>query len=67
MNKTEASWQRSSFCGGGGNNCVEVAAKGLGVILRESEDPSETLLVNREVFGWLMAAVKTGRLANLGG
>ncbi|MEV8227657.1 DUF397 domain-containing protein [Streptomyces sp. NPDC079167] len=59
----EHDWQRSSFCSGGGNNCVEVAAlpDDTGVALRESESPNTTLVVSREALRGLLAAIKPGR------
>ncbi|MGW2106904.1 DUF397 domain-containing protein [Streptomyces sp. NPDC001948] len=52
-------WQRSSFCGGGGNNCVEVAAVGgESVALRESNSPGAILIVDRRALKALLAAVK---------
>ncbi len=32
-------WQRSSFSGGGGESCVELARDGRGLLLRESDVP----------------------------
>ncbi|HLL35857.1 MAG TPA: DUF397 domain-containing protein, partial [Streptomyces sp.] len=46
----ELSWQKSSFSGGGGNNCVEVAADGDGIAIRESTDPARTLTTDRAAF-----------------
>lgn len=59
----EHDWQRSSFCGGGGNNCVEVAAltDDSGVALRESENPSTTLVASREALRELLVVIKAGR------
>lgn len=56
-------WQRSSLCGGGGNNCVEVAAVGHdGVVLRESDDPARVLVASRSALAALLARVKTRRV-----
>ncbi|MGW1319416.1 DUF397 domain-containing protein [Streptomyces sp. NPDC002426] len=57
---SEHDWQRSSFCGGGGNNCVEVAAlaDGSGIALRESESPSTSFVASREALRALLVAIK---------
>ncbi|MCX4799413.1 MULTISPECIES: DUF397 domain-containing protein [unclassified Streptomyces] len=57
----ERDWQRSSFCAGGGNNCVEVAAAGAGgVAIRESESPDAVLVTSRVALRALVLGVKTG-------
>ncbi|MVO89822.1 DUF397 domain-containing protein [Streptomyces sp. p1417] len=53
---TEVEWQRSSFCGGGGNNCVEVAATADGIALRESDSPATVLTTGRRA---LLALIRT--------
>ncbi|QUW79439.1 DUF397 domain-containing protein [Streptomyces mirabilis] len=62
----ENGWQRSSFCGGGGNNCVELAATGDGVALRESDSPAEVLVTGRDALLSLIRGVKTGARASGG-
>jgi hypothetical protein len=43
---TGASWRKSSYSGGGGGNCVEVADGFAGVMpVRDSKDPSGPALV----------------------
>ncbi|MFB7953018.1 DUF397 domain-containing protein [Streptomyces sp. NPDC056045] len=56
----ERDWQRSSFCGGGGNNCVEVAAapQSSHVVLRESESPDIVLTASRGAMRALLLSVK---------
>ncbi|MET9659804.1 DUF397 domain-containing protein [Streptomyces sp. NPDC006510] len=62
----ERYWQRSSFCAGGGNNCVEVAAaEGTDIAIRESESPEHIVTTNRAVLRALVLAVKAGN-AGLG-
>lgn len=53
-------WQRSSFCAGGGNNCLELAVTSRGVALRESLEPNSTLVVRRAALGALLASLKDG-------
>ncbi|MER5552184.1 DUF397 domain-containing protein [Streptomyces sp. NPDC002793] len=57
---SEHDWQRSSFCGGGGNNCVEVTAlaDGSGVALRESECPDTFLATNKHALRALLLSMK---------
>ena len=64
---TEHNWQRASFCGGGGNNCVEVAATDAGIALRESENPARVLEVGRAVLGALVRSMKAGPAVELPG
>lgn len=59
----EHDWQRSSFCAGGGNNCVEVALAGSdGVAMRESESPADIVSTNRAALKALILGVKAGEL-----
>ncbi|MEU8892444.1 DUF397 domain-containing protein [Streptomyces sp. NPDC048442] len=61
---SEQNWQRSSFCAGGGNNCVEVAAyERAGIALRESEDPGAVLSTRRTALSALVRSVKAGPAA----
>lgn len=39
MSTTELTWFKSSYSGGGGDNCVEVAAQSHAVLVRDSKDP----------------------------
>ncbi|MEL3946829.1 DUF397 domain-containing protein [Streptomyces sp. LNU-CPARS28] len=59
---TVSNWQRSSFCGGGGNNCVEVSTTDHGVALRESDSPADVLTTDRAALGALVRSVKAGPL-----
>ncbi|MFE4213611.1 MULTISPECIES: DUF397 domain-containing protein [unclassified Streptomyces] len=38
MSTTELAWFKSSYSGGGGGNCVEVAALAEAVLVRDSKD-----------------------------
>jgi len=37
-------WLKSSFCGSGGSDCVEVALLGDGVAMRDSKNPAGGVL-----------------------
>lgn len=55
-------WQRSSFCGGGGNNCIEVAAmEHNGIVVRESDRPAQILTTSQVALCALVRGVKSGR------
>ncbi|MGH3309598.1 MAG: DUF397 domain-containing protein [Streptomyces sp.] len=58
-------WQRSSFCGGGGNNCVEVAQAAPVVRLRESENPRTVITTTPDRLAALIGAVKDGAFDHL--
>lgn len=58
MNEYE--WQRSSYCGGGGNNCVEIAATDNGIALRESDRPTELLATSPKALDSLLLSLKEG-------
>ena len=46
MDLTNAIWQKSSYSGGNGGNCVEVARNLTGVLaVRDSKDPDGPVLV----------------------
>ncbi|WP_030024462.1 DUF397 domain-containing protein [Streptomyces monomycini] len=53
-------WQKSSFSGAGGENCVEIAARGEAVFIRESDDPNVITVADRRKFAALIAGVKAG-------
>jgi hypothetical protein len=39
MDVTSAGWRKSSYSGSNGGACIEVAAAGLAVAIRDSQDP----------------------------
>ncbi|MFP8907241.1 DUF397 domain-containing protein [Streptomyces atacamensis] len=53
-------WQKSSFSGGGGENCVEVARQGDGLLIRESEEPGLVLAASRADLAAFIAGTKAG-------
>ncbi|MEO3750700.1 DUF397 domain-containing protein [Streptomyces sp. B6B3] len=56
-------WQRSSYSGGGGESCVELARDGRGLLLRESDAPPTAMLRTTAVrLAALLAAIRGGRL-----
>ncbi|MFE2180087.1 DUF397 domain-containing protein [Streptomyces sp. NPDC059455] len=61
----EYTWQRSSFCGGGGNNCIEVAADDSGIAIRESLEPGAVLHTDRVALRTFIFGVKHGHFDRL--
>lgn len=56
-----ARWRKSSFSGGSGTDCVEVAAVGANVATRDSKDPSGPVLgFSGAEWGAFLAVVKRG-------
>ncbi|MGW4373057.1 DUF397 domain-containing protein [Streptomyces albidoflavus] len=60
-----SAWQRSSFCGGGGNNCVEVRSRDGVILLRESEAPEAVVRMTPEQFAVFVRGVKAGEFDHL--
>lgn len=58
-------WQQSSFCSGGGNNCIEVAADGSRIAIRESSEPDAILATGRAALRAFVLGVKGGRFDQL--
>lgn len=54
------SWQKSSFSGGGGEQCVEVARHAGEIVLRESDDPRVVTRTSRDTFAAFIQGVKAG-------
>ena len=58
-----ARWRRSSFSGGGGSNCVEVADARHAIAVRDSKDAlGPVLFVGQDAWRQFAARVKTERL-----
>lgn len=62
MTHPETKWQRSSYCGAGGNNCVEILASDEGIALRESENPEQIVIADLAAFRSLVNGIKAGRV-----
>ncbi|MFE3021447.1 DUF397 domain-containing protein [Streptomyces sp. NPDC059256] len=56
----DTSWQQSSFCAGGGNNCVQVKEDGQVIRVRESQSPSESITMTPTQFAALVQSIKAG-------
>jgi hypothetical protein len=53
-------WQQSSYCGNGGNNCIQVAVDGNGISIRESVEPDRTVSAHRLAFRSFVTRIKAG-------
>lgn len=60
-------WQKSSFSGGEGADCVEVARTAPAVQLRESDDPRTVITVTPAQLAALIGAIKDHRFDDLTG
>ncbi|MET7363538.1 DUF397 domain-containing protein [Streptomyces sp. NPDC005562] len=56
-------WQKSSFSGAGGENCVELAPQDPRITLRESETPDDTLTVTPKALAALIRGLRDPRRA----
>ncbi len=60
---SHAGWRKSSFSGGGGSNCVEVADAGQAIAVRDSKDaPGPILVFGQHAWRQFAANLKTERL-----
>lgn len=58
-----ASWHKSSYSSGGGQNCVEVAVIPGSVAIRDSKDPDGPVhIISRSAFRDLITRIKRGDL-----
>jgi hypothetical protein len=63
MEMRNVMWQKSSYSADtSGNECVEVAAAGGKIRLRESDDPGVVVTTTPGSLGALIRAVKAGEL-----
>ncbi|MFB8414110.1 DUF397 domain-containing protein [Streptomyces albidoflavus] len=60
-----STWQRSSFCGGGGNNCVETRSQDGVILLRESDAPEAVVRMPPEQFAAFVRGIKAGEYDHL--
>ncbi|WP_457516250.1 DUF397 domain-containing protein [Streptomyces sp. TE33382] len=61
----EIEWQKSSFSGGGGEQCVEIAEHAGQILMRESDVPGAVTATGRAQFSAFIAGVKAGEFAHL--
>ncbi|MET9252108.1 DUF397 domain-containing protein [Streptomyces sp. NPDC003717] len=66
MSASPIEWQKSSFSGGGGENCVELGKARDGTIkVRESDDPNVVVTTSHEKLAAFIAGVKAGEFDHL--
>ncbi|WP_411129928.1 DUF397 domain-containing protein [Streptomyces sp. x-19] len=61
----ETEWQRSSFCGGGGNNCIETLPQDGVILIRESQAPTDVIRATPEQLAAFIRGVKAGEYDHL--
>ena len=60
---SRARWRKSTYSGGGGSNCVEVAGAGQVIAVRDSKDvPGPVLVFGQHAWRRFAADVKSERL-----
>ncbi|MEW2399907.1 DUF397 domain-containing protein [Streptomyces sp. NPDC046862] len=63
MSTTELAWFKSSYSGGGGGNCVEVAVRTEAVLVRDSKDTDrKALAVSRDAWSAFAALAADSRV-----
>lgn len=63
MNTAETAWFKSSYSGGGGDNCVEVALRPEAVHVRDSKDTRrQALTVSRRAWSAFTALASDVRV-----
>lgn len=63
MGQEDIHWIKSSYSGGSGTECVEVAASAIDVAVRDSKDPhGPRIALRAPVWGDFMTALRQGRL-----
>ena len=54
-------WRKSSYSGGNGGNCVEIAATGPAIMVRDTKDRAGgTLTIGRDAWRQFATGVKDG-------
>ncbi|WP_181805405.1 DUF397 domain-containing protein [Streptomyces shenzhenensis] len=63
MSTTELAWFKSSYSGGGGGNCVEVAVRADAVLVRDSKDTDrQSLAVSGDAWAAFTALAADSRV-----
>ncbi|MFE3650948.1 DUF397 domain-containing protein [Streptomyces sp. NPDC059152] len=57
---SEIIWQKSSFSGGGGEQCIETAVVDGEILMRESDDPDVVVRTTPAKLKAFIAGVKAG-------
>ncbi|AZS86444.1 DUF397 domain-containing protein [Streptomyces griseoviridis] len=64
---SEFNWQKSSFSGGGGEQCLYLAKHNGEILLCESDDPASIVTTSPEKLAAFIAGVKAGEFDHLVG
>ncbi|MEU8758557.1 DUF397 domain-containing protein [Streptomyces sp. NPDC048659] len=65
MSASPIKWQKSSYSGGGGENCIHLAEKDGAILMYESDDPAVKVRTSRENLAAFIAGVKAGEFDHL--
>lgn len=64
MDLSTATWRKSSYSSGGGNQCVEVAVMPSAIAIRDSKNPAGPVhIISRDAFRDLITRIKRGDLS----
>ncbi|MFE1787614.1 DUF397 domain-containing protein [Streptomyces sp. NPDC059525] len=64
---TSTTWQKSSFSGGNGENCIEVAQQEGFIVMRESDDPGLIITTTPAKLAAFIQGVKAGEFDHFTG
>jgi hypothetical protein len=63
MSTSKLAWFKSSYSGGGGDNCIEVAVRTEAVLVRDSKDTDrQALAVSRDAWSAFTTLAADSRL-----
>ncbi|WP_328918415.1 DUF397 domain-containing protein [Streptomyces jietaisiensis] len=63
MSTSELTWFKSSYSGGGGDNCIEIAVRTEAVLVRDSKDTDrQALAVSRDAWSAFTTLAADARL-----
>jgi hypothetical protein len=57
---SEINWQKSSYSGGGGEQCLEIAEHKGRILIRESDDPGAVTTTTATNLAAFIAGIKAG-------
>ncbi|MCX5198592.1 DUF397 domain-containing protein [Streptomyces sp. NBC_00249] len=57
---TPISWQKATFSGGNGENCIEVGRQADSIVMRESDDPDLIITTSPAKLSAFIQGVKAG-------
>lgn len=64
---TSITWQKSSFSGANGENCIEIAQQEGHIVMRESDDPGLVITTTPAKLAAFIQGVKAGEFDHFTG